>query len=589
MGRRLVSAWIVLPAFIFKTLLFLAALCAGQAHALTVEVAAPDEIKALLMQHLETARAARLGERLDAEEMARLQRQSELTARDLLATEGYFSPQVESAVEWVGDDWRVDYRIIPGVRTLVRSVKLAFDGALKSRADEDALRQRIVRDFLLKQGMPFRQADWETAKLGVLRLLLVDTYPTAQIAASEARIDPATHTADLTLTVDSGPAFYYGQPVVSGHRRYPEAIVRNLNPVKPGQPYRQQDLLDYQAALETSGYYAQATVRIDPDPAQAAVVPIQVDVVERPEKRFSVGAGISTDTGARVQASWLHRNILDRGMRLKFDARIETTRQIGVAELAWPFNAHGYENSVGLQLKQEDIEGQETRSTVLAAKRSRTRGKIETTLSLQYQTEEQRIANTLDASNQALTVNYAWTQRNVGRGFYPQRGYVLSLQGGGALESLLSDTSFVRLYGRHTQYFPVGKNGRLILRGELGSVLADSRDGIPTDFLFRAGGDNSVRGYAYQSLGRTLAGGVASVRYLATGSVEYNYFFDGNWGMALFLDAGDAADSPASLSPVFGYGVGARYRSPVGPVNLDLAYGEATDKFRLHFSLGVSF
>ena len=589
MGRRLVSAWIVLPASIFKTLLFLAALCVGPVHALTVEVVAPEEIKTLLMQHLETARAARLGERLDAEEMARLQRQSEQTARDLLATEGYFSPQVESAVEWLGDDWRVDYRIVPGVRTQVRSVKLGFDGGLKTGEDKARLRARIERSFSLKPGMPFRQADWDTAKLVVLRPLLVDTYPTARIAASEARIDPAAHAADLTLTVDSGPAFVYGAPVITGVQRYPEAVVRNLNPMKPGQPYRQQDLQDYQATLEASSYFAQATVRVNPDPELASALPIQVEVVERPEKRFSVGAGFSTDTGARVQASWLHRNILDRGMRLKFDTRIETRRQTGAAELAWPRNANGYENSLGLQLKQEDIEGQETRSTLLAAKRNRTRGQIETTLSLQFQTEDQRIAEVVNASNQALTLNYAWTQRNVGRSFYPRRGYVLSLQGGGALEALLSDTSFLRLYGRHTQYFPVGKNGRMVLRGELGSVLAQHRDGIPTDFLFRAGGDNSVRGYAYQSLGRTLNGAVESVRYLATSTVEYNYFFDRDWGMALFVDAGDAADSPTSLSPVFGYGVGARYSSPVGPINLDLAYGEAIQKFRLHFSLGLSF
>jgi len=166
---------------------------------------------------------------------------------------------------------------------------------------------------------------------------------------------------------------------------------------------------------------------------------------------------------------------------------------------------------------------------------------------------------------------------------------VLTLQGGGAAAALLSDTNFIRLYARHTQYFPAGPHGRLILRGEVGSVLADTRDGIPTDFLFRAGGDNSVRGYAYQSLGHALAGGVESVRYLATGSAKYNYFFNSDWGMALFVDGGDAADVPGRLSPVFGYGFGARYRSPVGPVNLDLAYGEATRQFRLHFSLVVSF
>ncbi|HEY9147196.1 MAG TPA: POTRA domain-containing protein, partial [Thiobacillus sp.] len=290
-----------MPDSLFKFLIVLAMLVATPAHALTVEVNAPDEIKALLTQHLETARAARQGEKLDAEEIARLQQQSEQTARDLLATEGYFSPQVESTLERVGDDWRVDYRVDPGARTMVRSVKLVFDGAVKTRADAAALRGRIERSFPLKPGMPFRQADWTAAKLAVLQPLLAVRYPAAQLAASEARIDPAVQAADLTLTIDSGPAFFYGEPVISGVQRYPVSIARNLNPAKPGKPFRQQDLLDYQRALETSGYYAQAAVSIDPDPARAAAVPIRVEVVERPEKRFSVGAGVSTDTGARVQ------------------------------------------------------------------------------------------------------------------------------------------------------------------------------------------------------------------------------------------------------------------------------------------------
>lgn len=569
--------------------MLLAVLCAMPVHALTVEVEAPDELKALLMQYLETARAARLGETLDAEEMARLQRQSELTAADLLATEGYFSPQVDSAVERVGDDWRVSYQVNPGTRTTVRSVKLDFQGALKTRPGAARLRARIESNFSLKPGMPYRQADWVAAKNSMLGPLLTGRYPVAQITASEARIDPAAHAADLTVTVDSGPAFFYGDPVISGTQRYPESIVRHLSPLKPGQPVSQQQQLDYQAALETSGYYAQAVVRIEPDPAQAAAVPVHVEVVERPEKMFSVGAGISTDTGARVSATWLHRNLLEQGLRLKLDARLEEERQTGEAELAWPRNAKGYDNSLGAQVRYEDIEGQETLASTLIAKRTRTRGQIEATVSLQFQNEQQDIGSVLDTRNQALVANYAWTQRTVGRAFYPRRGYVLNLQGGGAAEALLSDTTFVRLYGRHTQYFRVGDRGRLILRGELGGVLADRLEGIPTDFLFRAGGDNSVRGYDYQSLGRTLTDGVQSVRYLATGSVEYNYFFEGNWGVAVFVDAGDAADSFGDLSPVFGYGVGARYRTPVGPINLDLAYGQETEEFRLHFSFGVSF
>ncbi len=559
------------------------------AHALRVDIDAPDSLKLLLEQHLETSRAARLGEQPDEAEVRRLQAQSEETARELLATEGYFSPQVESTVQADGDDWRVRYRIVPGVQTTVRTLNLEFAGAMTERDNAAARQARLERNFLLQPGTPFRQADWNAAKLAVLRPLLAGPYQAARLVSSAARVDPAAHAADLTLVLDSGPAFYYGAPVISRHARYPASVAMNLNPTRPGQPFRQQDLLDYQSALESSGYFAQAVVRIDPDPALAAAVPIQVEVIERPEKLFSLGAGVSTDTGARVQATWLHRNVLDRGLQLKLDARIETTQQLAAAELAWPRNAKGYDYSVGLQLKREDLEGQETRSSLLGVKRHRTRGAIDTTLALQYQTETQQVGQLVDARNQALSLNYAWTYRTVGRAFYPRQGYVLALQAGGASEALLSDTSFLRLLGRHTQYFRLGTKGRLVLRGELGSVLADTRDGIPTDFLFRAGGDNSVRGYAYQSLGRTQGGGVASVRHLATASVEYNYFFTRDWGAAVFVDAGDAADTLDDLSLVYGYGVGARYRSPIGPVNLDLAYGEATEDVRVHFSLGVTF
>ncbi|HMA11603.1 MAG TPA: autotransporter assembly complex family protein [Steroidobacteraceae bacterium] len=577
-----------MPARFLKALLLLAALFATPVHALTVEVEAPDELKALLTQHLDAARAARLGEALDEAELARLRELSAVTAHDLLATEGYFSPQIDSTLVRVGDDWVMRYVVTPGPRTRVRTLKIQFEGAVAA-PEQARLRTRTERSFTLQPQMPFRQVDWEAAKRAVLGPLLRGRYPAARIAASEAHIDPAAQAADLTLTVDSGPAFFYGETAISGTQRYPESIIRHLSPLKPGQPVSQQDLLDYQAALETSGYYAQALVHIEPDPVRAAAVPIQVQVVERPEKTFSVGAGFSTDTGLRVSTTWLHRNIFERGLRLKLDARLEEDQQTGEVELAWPRNAKGYENSLGAQLREQDIEGQETFASILIAKRTRRRGQIEATLSLQYQDETQEIGDVLDTRNQALVANYSWTQRTVGRVFYPRRGYVLNLQGGGAGEAVLADTTFVRLYGRHTQYFRAGGSGRVILRGELGSVLANRLEGIPTDFLFRAGGDNSVRGYDYQSLGRKLVGGVASVRYLATGSAEYNYFFEGNWGMAVFFDAGDAADSFGALSPVFGYGVGARYRSPVGPINLDLAYGEATEEYRLHFSLGVSF
>ncbi len=577
---------------------FCALISAGSAHALTVEIDAPDDLKPLLTQHLEAARAARLGEALSEEERVRLRARSLESARELLATEGYFSPKIDSAMTRTDNDILLRFTVSPGPLTRVRAVNIGFSGALAAAESANQRRRdRIEHQFALQPPMPFRQADWDAAKSAVLRPLLAAAYPAAQLSLSQARIDPATQTADLSLNIDSGPAFYYGSPQISGQQRYPASIIRKLNPLKPGQPVRQQDLLDFQQALEESGYFTQVVVRIEPEPALAAAVPIRVEVVERPLKSFSVGAGVSTDQGVRAQVSWLHRNVLERGLRLKLESHLEEKRQAGSAELAWPRSSDGYDNSLGLQVKQEDIEGQETLTSLVVAKRSRIKGsnlsnaggEIEVTQALQYQTEKQRVGSLLTSHNQALTANWSWTRRRVGRNFYPRQGDVISAQIGGASEAVLSDTSFLRLLGRYTRYFPAGEHGRLILRGELGSVLADTVDGIPTDFLFRAGGDNSIRGYAFQSLGRAEGGGVASVRHLATGSVEYNYFFPGNWGVALFVDAGDAADRLENLSPVFGVGIGSRYRSPVGPINLDLAYGEATDELRLHFSLGVSF
>ena len=575
--------------------LFLIGLLPGAAYALEVQVNAPKELKPLLEQYLETARAARLKEALTEEELLRLQQASLETARELLATEGYFSPQITSTIERAGADQVVRYEVEAGPRTLIGTVNIRFEGAL---ADENPgelgsrnarLRGRIERDFTLKPEIPFRQADWDTAKVAALRPLLRNTYPAARLASSEATIDPATQQAALAIVVDSGPAFFYGPVQISGNQRYPASAIEALNPTRPGEPFRQQQMLDYQQALDASGYFSQVVVRVEPDPMLAAAAPIQVVVTERKEQQLSFGVGYSTDTGARVQATYLHRDIFDAGERLKLVGLLETKEQLALAELAWPRTAEGYENRTSVSYEAENIEGQDTETWKAVVSRNRKRDRIDATLSLQYQGEDQTVGDTVSQHNQALSLGYAWTHRTDGRAFYPVRGHVANLQAGVASDALLSETSFVRLYGRYSEFFKLGEQGRLVLRGELGAVFAQTREGIPTDFLFRAGGENSVRGYHYESLGLEVAGGVESVRNLATASVEYNYFFTPTWGAAVFVDAGDAADSFDQLSPAFGVGVGARYKSPIGPINVDLAYGEQTGDVLLQFELGVAF
>jgi translocation and assembly module TamA len=188
-----------------------------------------------------------------------------------------------------------------------------------------------------------------------------------------------------------------------------------------------------------------------------------------------------------------------------------------------------------------------------------------------------------------LYPSIAWSIRRFDSVIDPKRGYGLTLQVGAGAEQLLSHRSFGRVYGKWQQYFPLTDDDQLILRAELGAVFADRQDGIPNVLLFRAGGDQSIRGYAFQSVGLRRGVAVVGARYLAVGSAEYVHWFSPKWGGAAFCDVGDAFDGFAAYSAKLGFGLGARWRSPVGPVYLDAAYGEASQQFRLHFALGIRF
>ena len=171
----------------------------------------------------------------------------------------------------------------------------------------------------------------------------------------------------------------------------------------------------------------------------------------------------------------------------------------------------------------------------------------------------------------------------------PRQGTVLMGQIGGGSRAALADQNFVRLHSRVQQYIPLGRRNTLLLRGELGYTWADSRRHIPQDYLFRTGGAGSVRGYAYQSLGIKEGAATVGGRYLAIASAEVTHWLDEDWGVAAFVDAGDAVDSLQDVRLALGYGLGARWRSPAGPLGVDLAYGERMRGFQLHFSLAIPF
>ncbi len=377
--------------------------------------------------------------------------------------------------------------------------------------------------------------------------------------------------------------------MISGLQRYPARIIENLNPIKSGMPYRQQQILELQTRLQNSTYFKTVNVTVDVDAARPKQVPVKVQVVEQESKTVGFGVGYSTDTGIRGKIEYGDKDIADRGWRLTTGVQADQVRQSVYGGLDFPVRADGARDSVATAFSKQEVQGETTENARVTLSRAKTQGPFERVVALQYQHERQGLAGAPGDQRQALTVNSAWTRRAVDNLLYPTRGHLVNFQVGGAHDALLSDQRFLRMYIKGVRYLPLAEQDSVILRAELGAVAAPSRFGIPSDFLFRAGGDQSVRGYKYQTLGVSEGDAIVGGRYLAVGSLEYVHWFQTTWGAAVFYDRGDAADSINALDFAAGYGVGLRWRTPVGPINLDVAYGEQAHKYRLHFTLGFVF
>lgn len=548
---------------------------------------ASDTVRNLLQQHVRMLRSGADFTIPEAgPDRTALVRRTRREVTELLATEGHFSPEIrlDRSDE---RSWRLI--VEPGPRARIVDVSLGFEGELGDDATQAERRDALRRDWSLPSGQPFRQADWDRAKQRLLDAVSARRYAAARLTATRAEVDPEAATVRLSATIDSGPTFRLGSLQVSGMRRLPEDLVARYSTIDEGDIYDREALLAFQGALQSAPQFASVVVDIERDPALAGAVPVRVQVSEAQSQRVGFGAGLSSNTGYRVEAGYRHVNLFDRAWEFSSGLRLEQRRQAMYADLFFPPDRAQRRDSVGALIDHSDLEGLKISSQAVGVGRSTIRGDIETNITLRLQHEALRPDGAASSSHNTLTANWGWVRRAVDDLLDPRQGYVLEFQVGGGSSIALSAQDFARLYGRYQHYLPIGQTDVVVLRAEAGATLAPSRDGIPQDFLFRAGGAQSVRGYAYQSLGVSEGEATVGGRYLATGSVEYVRWFRPDWGAAFFVDVGDAADSRAEFRLRTGYGVGARWRSPAGPLAVDLAWGQDDQRLRLHFGVAVAF
>jgi translocation and assembly module TamA len=564
-----------------------------------LEIDAPSEVVAQLREH------TLLGRWIDepgftAEQLPLFVDLAREEAVAIVRDAGYFAPKVKVVVE-PGELKTVRLTVDAGPRTTVAGFELRLDGPPAAKD----MRARLLERWPLPEGSFFRPSAWEQAKRVMLDALQENGFARARVESSEARVDVQATSAILSLHIDAGPQLTFGPMEVSGLERYDRSIVEALKPwsgagsAGSDQPYSFSQLLLFQERLRDSGYFSGVDVLPDLDAVQAEPkrtdIPIKVVLRELRRQRVNFGIGYSSDEGARALLGYEHRDFLGRGLQLESGLLFQSVSRRVFASVRTPQDASDHFYQVGARIERLEIQNELTDRQTLFAGRGKHGEEIDSFLSLQYQTEQRTVP--LDPSTdhrKALTLGYSWNLRRVDSRIDPRRGYTISAQASGAARGLLSDRSFARAWTRAMHFWPMPpesalNGGLLVGLVEVGQVFATSREGIPTENLFRTGGTQSIRGYSFLSLGVPEGGAIVGGRVLGVASLEYQHPIVRDWYGAVFLDAGNAADSWSDWKAVYGTGVGVRWRSPVGPVSVDMAWGEATHKLRFHLSVGYAF
>ncbi|KVQ07761.1 hypothetical protein WJ99_24320 [Burkholderia ubonensis] len=566
----------------------LAALAALPAWAkYDVEIDAPRAVRKLLKSHLDIARFGKRDDVSD-DQFDFLVTATPQQVRDLTATEGYFSPVVRTDVRTRDGKRSVQIAVDPGPQTVVSSVDLTFSGPVGSEDPKQEAATRFA--FSLKTGEPFTQAGWDAAKGAALRQLQSRRYLGAKITASEARIDPRTQRATLAVTFDSGPTFTIGKVDVEGVRRYPEKIVTNVNPLSEGEIYDVQRITELQRQLQNTPYYASVAIDVGNDTEKPDQTPVHVKVSEYPYNSVRGGVGYATDTGPHIQGAYTYLDTFGAAWPLTVSGRLDQIQQYGQVQLSMPPGPRAWTNSVLASYTNTDVSDTRIYSARVGVQRTRTGQYIDYAYSLMFYQDRLKQNGAGPTMSRALVPQWAWTRRNVDDPLFPRSGNLIHAEAGFAIKNVLTDQTFIRGYARGQQYVPIGKRDLFVFRAELGGVFTSgSSTGVPASLLFRAGGSNSVRGYGYQSIGNSVAGSVLPTKYLTTGTAEYQHWFNRDWGAATFFDVGTATDAWGEKVFYKGVGVGARWRSPVGPINVDLAYGLRNHSVRPYLTLGIAF
>ena len=508
-------------------------------------------------------------------------RNARRAADNALRALGYYSAEIHAELIRADGCWAIRMNVAAGPRVTVTEVLVSVTGS----AEQDTAFRDALRNPLVRPGDPLRHDLYEQMRGTLTRLAADRGYFESQWRAHRLEVDIPRQQARIVLHLESGPRYQFGDVTLEQDVLNDDLAARFI-PFLPGDPYDNRELIGLQQALNSSGYYGNVRIRSEPDSAERRVHVTAVTTA-RPRHGYLAGIGFSTDTGPRLRLGYENRRVNRAGHR--YNAEVETSPVRTTAGLNYEIPIDPAREKIslsgGYRTEDTDTSFSERYRLGVAHQIELNSGWVATT-SLEFEREHFTVADVRDRTDLVMP-GFELARTRSDHPIYPRRGWHLGGKVRFAEENFLSSVTFVQFRGRARLIFPA-LGGRILTRADLGVTEADELVELPTSVRFFAGGDASVRGYAYESLGPVNDDGeVIGGRHMFTGSIEYDYLFLPSWSVAVFADGGNAFDTVDSFEPVYGFGVGIRWRSPIGPIRLDVARPtDHSDNFRIHVSMG---
>jgi translocation and assembly module TamA len=497
---------------------------------------------------------------------------------------GYYSVAILADLVHRDECWLATFAVTLGQRVLLRNVVVELTGEARNDPDFSA----AVTDSGLTPGAPLVHSRYEDLKQSWRALSRDRGYMSAGFSESRIDVYPDELSADISLRFDSGPRYSFGEISIDQDILDDDLAAAYLS-FRRGDPYDTRLIAESQIVLRDTGYFDGINVTPGVPDHERREVPLDVALIEAPRKLLSYGVGLSTDTGPRLRFARTIRRFNERGHQLGFNAQLSPVVSEVAADYRLPYGDPRFEwVSFDVGAKREDTDTSESDSLELGARRVlHLRNGWTRTQMLSFLIEDFEVGSQLGRAR-LLTPALEWSRLRADDSLRPDRGSKIDLELRAASDDLGSDTSFLQIVAGGKWIFSTPAAGRVLVRSQMGATSTDEFTNLPPSVRFFAGGDNSVRGYDFETLGPVNeAGEVIGGPNLFTASVEYEHPVRERWSVAVFYDTGNAFDD-TNVKLVSGTGFGARWQSPLGPIRVDIAKPlDGIDRsLRLHISLG---